>query len=124
MKVASIFTGCGGLDLGLEQVRARDATARVGGGPCVRRGGGVGEVPAIAVTVAPRNTPRHNKKQAGHEIILQCECDPGAQQVLRQRFPGTLLVKDVCALSALPPVRVSCVVGRGERVCCRAPRAA
>ncbi|WIA22484.1 hypothetical protein OEZ85_004780 [Tetradesmus obliquus] len=58
MKVVSLFTGAGGLDLGLHQ--------------------------------------------AGHEIILQCEIDPGAQQVLRKAFPGTLLVLDVCGLQALP----------------------
>lgn len=58
MKVASLFTGCGGLDLGLHQ--------------------------------------------AGHEIILQCECDPGAQQVLRKAFPGVLLVPDICGLDRLP----------------------
>ncbi|KAK9835784.1 hypothetical protein WJX74_007899 [Apatococcus lobatus] len=58
MRVASLFTGAGGLDLGLHQ--------------------------------------------AGHEIILQCEIDPGAQQVLQRHFPGTLLVPDVRALAALP----------------------
>ncbi|KAL0049698.1 hypothetical protein WJX82_007869 [Trebouxia sp. C0006] len=58
MKVASLFTGAGGLDLGLHQ--------------------------------------------AGHDVILQCESDPGAQQVLRKLFPGTLLCHDVCALTSLP----------------------
>ncbi|KIY96938.1 DNA (cytosine-5-)-methyltransferase [Monoraphidium neglectum] len=41
--------------------------------------------------------------QAGHEIILQCENDPGAQQVLKTAFPGTLLAPDIVALSSLPP---------------------
>ncbi|KAK9823530.1 hypothetical protein WJX72_003470 [[Myrmecia] bisecta] len=58
MRVVSLFSGAGGLDLGLEQ--------------------------------------------AGHEIILQCESDPGAQQVLKERFPGTHLVPDVCGLQRLP----------------------
>ncbi|KAL0032292.1 hypothetical protein WJX79_002892 [Trebouxia sp. C0005] len=58
MKIASLFTGAGGLDLGLHQ--------------------------------------------AGHDVILQCESDPGAQQVLRKLFPGTLLCHDVCALTSLP----------------------
>ncbi|KAF6259619.1 S-adenosyl-L-methionine-dependent methyltransferase [Scenedesmus sp. NREL 46B-D3] len=58
MKVVSLFTGGGGLDLGLHQ--------------------------------------------AGHEIIMQCEIDPGAQQVLRKAFPGVLLVPDVCGLQRLP----------------------
>eukprot|EP00884_Botryococcus_braunii_P018914 jgi/Botrbrau1/5706/Bobra.0071s0038.1 len=59
MKVVSLFSGCGGLDLGLQQ--------------------------------------------AGHQIILQCECNPGAQQVLRKHFPGVLLVPEIGALSSLPP---------------------
>lgn len=58
MKTVSLFTGIGGLDLGL--------------------------------------------KQAGHDIILMCESDPGAQQVLRAQFPGTLLCPDVTALMELP----------------------
>ncbi|BDA42016.1 probable BsuMI modification methylase subunit YdiP at N-terminal half [Coccomyxa sp. Obi] len=59
MRVASLFTGAGGLDIGLAQ--------------------------------------------AGHTIIFQCESDLGAQQVLKRRFPGTLLVTDICAVVALPP---------------------
>ncbi|KAL6760261.1 S-adenosyl-L-methionine-dependent methyltransferase [Haematococcus lacustris] len=59
MRVASLFSGCGGLDLGLEQ--------------------------------------------AGHQIIMQVESDPGAQQVLRRHFPGVLLIPDVCGLQSLPP---------------------
>ena len=43
--------------------------------------------------------------QAGHEVILQCESDPGAQQVLSENFPGVLLVPDVRFLAALPRVR-------------------
>lgn len=39
---------------------------------------------------------------AGHEIIMQCESDPGAQQVLCQQFPGTLLMPDVRAIQRLP----------------------
>ena len=33
---------------------------------------------------------------------MQCESDPGAQQVLRRAFPGVLLEPDACALRALP----------------------
>ena len=58
MRVASLFTGAGGLDLGLHL--------------------------------------------AGHEIVLQCESDPHARQVLRRRFPGVRLEPDVAALAALP----------------------
>ncbi|KAK9799826.1 hypothetical protein WJX73_006324 [Symbiochloris irregularis] len=59
MKVASLFTGVAGLDLGLHQ--------------------------------------------AGHELVLMCESDPGAQQVLCKAFPGVQLCPDVRALSELPP---------------------
>lgn len=31
-----------------------------------------------------------------------CESDPGAQRVLRHRFPGVLLAPDVAALAELP----------------------
>ena len=58
MRGASLFTGAGGLDLGLHL--------------------------------------------AGHEIVLQCESDPHARQVLRRRFPGVRLEPDVAALAALP----------------------
>ena len=58
MRGAPLFTGCGGLDLGLHL--------------------------------------------AGHEVVLQCESDPHARQVLRRRFPGTRLETDVAALAALP----------------------
>jgi len=58
MKFASLFSGAGGLDLGLQQ--------------------------------------------AGHEVILQCEVDTRAREVLKQHFPGTLLVPDICSLESLP----------------------
>lgn len=37
-------------------------------------------------------------------MILQCEVDPGAQQVLRKHWPSVLLVPDVASLQSLPPV--------------------
>ena len=59
--------------------------------------------------------------QAGHEVILQCESDPGAQQVLSENFPGVLLVPDVRFLAALPRVQTplcpfapGCVVVRSD----------
>eukprot|EP00887_Chlorella_sp_A99_P001977 scaffold18.g1977.t1 len=58
MKVASLFSGCGGLDQGLHQ--------------------------------------------AGHEVILLCDSDPGARQVLRQQFPGVRVHEDVTSLERLP----------------------
>lgn len=40
--------------------------------------------------------------QAGHDTALLCEIEPGAQAVLRDKFPGVRLASDVRALSALP----------------------
>jgi len=58
LNVSSLFTGAGGLDLGLHQ--------------------------------------------AGHKVILQCESDLGAQQILRERFPGIRLSRDICELEDIP----------------------
>uniref|UniRef100_A0A1D2A1D0 DNA (cytosine-5-)-methyltransferase n=3 Tax=Auxenochlorella protothecoides TaxID=3075 RepID=A0A1D2A1D0_AUXPR len=58
MKVASLFSGAGALDLGLHQ--------------------------------------------AGHEVILLCEADQGARQVLTSAFPGVHITEDVAALERLP----------------------
>ncbi|KAI7841433.1 hypothetical protein COHA_004828 [Chlorella ohadii] len=58
MKVASLFSGAGGLDIGLHQ--------------------------------------------AGHELLLLCESDAGARQVLRQTFPGVRIHEDVTSLERLP----------------------
>lgn len=33
---------------------------------------------------------------------MMCECDPGAQQVLKAHFPGVLLLPDVTAVQQLP----------------------
>ncbi len=41
---------------------------------------------------------------AGHESVLLCEIEPGAQRVLETRFPDTPLVGDVRALKELPNV--------------------
>jgi DNA (cytosine-5)-methyltransferase 1 len=43
---------------------------------------------------------------AGHITVLLCELDPGAQRILRTRFPDTPLVDDVCSLRKLPDVDV------------------
>ena len=58
MKVVSLCSGCGGLDLGLEK--------------------------------------------AGHHVVMQCESDEHCQMVLKLRFPGKLLVPDICGIQALP----------------------
>ncbi|KAK3261200.1 hypothetical protein CYMTET_29881 [Cymbomonas tetramitiformis] len=59
MKVASLFSGCGGFELGLQRAQ-------------------------------------------GYDIVLQVENDPGAQQVLKKRFPGSLLLSDICSVASLP----------------------
>lgn len=59
MKVASLFSGIGGLDLGLQR--------------------------------------------AGHTIILQCDSDPRAQQVLQSHFKGARFASHVESLAELPP---------------------
>src|SRR5579862_2337426 len=41
---------------------------------------------------------------AGHQSVLLNEIDPGAQAVLRARFPGIDLTGDVCELRSLPAV--------------------
>lgn len=33
---------------------------------------------------------------------MMCECDPGAQQVLKAHFPGVLLLPDVTSVQQLP----------------------
>lgn len=151
MKTVSLFTGCGGLDLGLHQVcvcpctivlrsNRRECTfwrqsrnprslwitawgpltpaPQVAASELIRFSPrkaleGIGSTAIISPTPAPPAAPpAHpagartalNAHQAGHEIILQCESDPGAQQVLKKAFPGTLLVPDVCALTSLPKV--------------------
>jgi len=42
--------------------------------------------------------------RAGHQSALLCEIEPGAQAVLRTRFPDTELTGDVCGLASLPEV--------------------
>jgi DNA (cytosine-5)-methyltransferase 1 len=42
--------------------------------------------------------------QAGHESVLLCENDPGAQAVLRRRFEDVPLVGDIRELKSLPEV--------------------
>jgi DNA (cytosine-5)-methyltransferase 1 len=42
--------------------------------------------------------------RAGHRTELLCEIEPGAQQVLRARFPETDLISDVRELTSLPEV--------------------
>jgi hypothetical protein len=42
-------------------------------------------------------------QQAGHQSALFCENDPGAREVLRARFPGVRLVRDIRAMKRLPP---------------------
>ena len=80
MRVASLFTGAGGLDLGLHQVGLQ----RVG--PCAANQCNNQQSTTISV---PNN---HTYLQAGHEIILQCEIDPGAQQVRVEQLAGNIRI--------------------------------
>jgi DNA (cytosine-5)-methyltransferase 1 len=41
--------------------------------------------------------------RSGHETVMLCEIEPGAQAVLTSRFPGVPVVPDVTALKSLPP---------------------
>lgn len=41
-------------------------------------------------------------RRAGHETSMFCEIEPGAQQVLRSRFPEVPLEPDICALKRFP----------------------
>jgi DNA (cytosine-5)-methyltransferase 1 len=45
-------------------------------------------------------------QQAGHESALLCEIDPGAAQILRQRFPSAVLSSDVRSLKTLRGAQV------------------
>ena len=49
--------------------------------------------------------------QAGHEVILLCEKDPIARQILGVAFPGTLIEDDVARLSSLPKETTCLVAG-------------
>ena len=44
----------------------------------------------------------HGLRMAGHEIILQVECNPHCVQVLQQRFPGLPLIRDAASVLKLP----------------------
>ncbi len=69
------------------------------------------QVHSVAIVVHDRRFTANRPEaacvaaQAGHEVILQCESDPGAQQVLSENFPGVALVPDVRFLTALPQAR-------------------
>ncbi len=45
---------------------------------------------------------------AGHRSVLLCEVDPGAQAVLRARFPGIPLAPDVREIDRLPELDLVC----------------
>ena len=68
MKVASLFTGCGGLDLGFVR--------------------------------------------SGHEIVLQVEIDDACRALLKARFPGVLLRRDVAEVDQVSAVLSNLLLGR------------
>jgi hypothetical protein len=72
MRVASLFSGCGGLDLGLEQVEKPEKVLIAD--LCLRC------FIFLEFTSTPV-APLRPMSQAGHEVILLCEKDPGAIQV-------------------------------------------
>ena len=108
MKVVSLFSGCGGLDYGLHQVRCWDVCVpalAAGAARCAPPAGAPAlSWPSPSLYALPRPPTR---PQAGHEIILQCENDPGAQQVRRRRPPAPAL--DRVLGPTLPRGRMPCV---------------
>lgn len=155
MKVASLFSGAGGLDIGLHQVSTSQWTGwavaggqqggpgrwvgfarplllhppvpcsccmgRLAGGPSRRQQqpklctqGRAAPVP-LRCRATAHMPDRHldasllspspsHLAQAGHELLLLCESDAGARQVLRQAFPGVRIHEDVTSLERLPEV--------------------
>lgn len=75
--------------------RAGAATAPVR--PCTCLTGH--SMPACSLLLSTPSCP-----QAGHELLLLCESDAGARQVLRQAFPGVRIHEDVTSLERLPEV--------------------
>lgn len=86
LKVTSLFSGAGGLDVGLHQVRslalrqgAQAAGARARGDGCA--------APAWQQCKRLDRCPLmefalpHATRQAGHELLLLCDSDAGARQV-------------------------------------------
>ena len=41
-------------------------------------------------------------QEAGHDVVLQCEGDPGCRETLAKHFPHARLVRDVAQLVELP----------------------
>jgi hypothetical protein len=95
LKGASLFSGCGGLDLGLVQA-GHEARALRGGRP--HASDRTAKLRVFCCADAPAAA------WAGTQIILQCEIDPCAQAVLRVRFPGVRLTKDGARPLAAPPL--------------------
>jgi len=73
MKVVSLFSGIGGIDLGCD----------------------IHFIPEFVNLL-------HRLVNAGHEIILQVENNPHCIQVLKTNFPATAIVLDIVTLQSLP----------------------
>lgn len=107
MKVATLFTGIGGLDLGCARATSRafdSTTAHFQELPnSVSDSRAALRAPRTALTSAAfLIEPRDRLEQAGHEIIFQVEHDERCAQVLRTQFPRARLDRHLHSVRELP----------------------
>ena len=110
MKVASLFTGLGGLDLGYDPrfpasrlTRPLEIWNTSRPRPTSTRS--LASIDAENRADPPPDFPRdalRSLEQAGHEIILQVESDDRCASVLRTQFPRARLSRNLHALRQLP----------------------
>ena len=84
MRYSSLFSGAGGLDLGLEAVRPSVRELSEPSSTALFRNSIESNLPKDSLSVRIR---RYACLQAGHELIFLCESGPGARQV-RARAAG------------------------------------
>lgn len=107
MKVATLFTGLGGLDLGCARATSRafdSTTAHFQQHPnSVSDSRAALRAPRTALTSpAFLIELRDRLQQAGHEIIFQVEHDERCAQVLRTQFPRARLDRHLHSVRELP----------------------